>query len=194
MKAWQPHDIRFCKTETKWLFTWFKIVISPYAWFYVTYRHWEISTSWPGNTDNCQNIHCSFDSICDHINKQSPRLVLSLFDNVYCLNQWTPVDNWWPKFATSRKFQQHWLTSRLVHSSHPENSRPIIWPPCNHHIYNHLSNISLMYCRTYVNSYDAVGSVIPCDKLHKHPFSFNSDGEQSSMLRSAGNGTIPIQG
>ena len=51
--------------------------------------------------------------------------------------------------------------------------------------YNHLSNPSLMYCRTYVNSHDAVESIIPCDKLHKHQFSFNSDGE---LRASAGSG------
>ena len=37
-------------------------------------------------------------------------------------------------------------------------------------IYN-LSNPSIMYCNTYVNSYDAnhaIGSVIPCEKWHKH--------------------------
>ena len=34
-------------------------------------------------------------------------------------------------------------------------------------IYN-LSNPSTMYCNTYVNSYDAIGSVIPCEKWHKH--------------------------
>ena len=44
--------------------------------------------------------------------------------------------------------------------------------------YNHLSNPSFMYCRTYVNLYDAVRSVIPCDKSHKHQFSFNNDGKQ----------------
>ena len=55
----------------------------------------------------------------------------------------------------------------------------------SHH--NHLSNPSFMYCRTYVNLYDAVRSVIPCDKSHKHQFSFNNDGEQRE-LRSAGIG------
>ena len=34
--------------------------------------------------------------------------------------------------------------------------------------YNHLSNPSLMYSRTYMNLYDAIGSVILCEKLHKH--------------------------
>ena len=48
--------------------------------------------------------------------------------------------------------------------------------------YNHLSNPSFMYCRTYVNLYDAVRSVIPCDKLHKHQFSFNNDGEQHASF------------
>ena len=52
--------------------------------------------------------------------------------------------------------------------------------------YNHLLNPSFMYCRTYVNLYHAVRSVIPCDKSHKHQFSFNNDGEQ--WLRSAGIG------
>ena len=48
--------------------------------------------------------------------------------------------------------------------------------------YNHLSNPSFMYCRTYVNLYDAVWSVIPCDKSHKHQFSFNNDGEQRASF------------
>ena len=48
--------------------------------------------------------------------------------------------------------------------------------------YNHLSNPSFMYCRTYVNLYDAVRSVIPCDKSHKHQFSFNNDGEQRASF------------
>ena len=39
-----------------------------------------------------------------------------------------------------------------------------------------------MYCRTYVNLYDAVRSVIPCDKLHKHQFSFNNDGQQRASF------------
>ena len=34
-------------------------------------------------------------------------------------------------------------------------------------IYN-LSNLSIMYCDTYVNSYDAIWSVTPCEKWHKH--------------------------
>ena len=48
--------------------------------------------------------------------------------------------------------------------------------------YNHLLNPSFMYCRTYVNLYDAVRSVIPCDKSHKHQFSFNNDGEQRELF------------
>ena len=48
--------------------------------------------------------------------------------------------------------------------------------------YNHLSNPSLMYCRTYVNLYDVIRSVIPCDKLHKHQFSFNNDGQQRASF------------
>ena len=48
--------------------------------------------------------------------------------------------------------------------------------------YNHLTNPSFMYCRTYVNLYDAVRSVIPCDKSHKHQFSFNNDGEQRASF------------
>ena len=63
VKAWQSHNIRLCKTETKWLFTWFNFVISPHAWLYVTYIHWEMSTSWPGKTDNWQNVLCSYDPI-----------------------------------------------------------------------------------------------------------------------------------
>ena len=42
--------------------------------------------------------------------------------------------------------------------------------------------LHLMYCRTYVNLYDAVRSVIPCDKLHKHQFSFNNDGQQRASF------------
>ena len=37
VKAWQSHDIiQLCKTETKWLFTWFNFIISSYDWLYVT--------------------------------------------------------------------------------------------------------------------------------------------------------------
>ena len=69
--------------------------------------------------------------------------------------------------------------SRLVHRSHPENSRPMTRSQDSQSShYNHLLNPSLMYCRTFVNLYDAVRSVIPCDKLHKHRFSFNNDGQQ----------------
>ena len=57
---------------------------------------------------------------------------------------------------------------------------------------NHLSNPSFMYCRAYVNLYDAVRSVIPCDKSHKHQFSFNNDGQQQCFVR-LGSG-IPIRG
>ena len=39
-----------------------------------------------------------------------------------------------------------------------------------------------MYCRIYVNLYDAVRSVIPCDKLHKHQFSFNNNGPQRASF------------
>ena len=43
-----------------------------------------------------------------------------------------------------------------------------------------------MYCRIYVNPgvnlYDTVRSVIPCDKLHKHQFSFNNDGPQRASF------------
>ena len=73
---------------------------------------------------------------------------------------------------------------RLVNRSHPENSRPMTRSPRNHRITIIYQILHLMYCRTYVNLYDAVRSVIPCDKLHKHRFSFNNDGQ----LRSAGNG------
>ena len=67
-KAWQSHDIiRLCKTETKLLFTWFNFVISPYAWLHVTCIHWEMSASWPGKTDNWQNVLCSYDPICAQI-------------------------------------------------------------------------------------------------------------------------------
>ena len=43
MKAWRSQNIRLCKTEATWLFIWFNFVVSPYAWFYVTYRQWEPS-------------------------------------------------------------------------------------------------------------------------------------------------------
>ena len=33
-----------------------------------------------------------------------------------------------------------------------------------------------------MNLYDAVRSVIPCDKSHKHQFSFNNDGEQRASF------------
>ena len=70
-EAWQSHDIiRLCKTETKLLFTWFNFVISPYAWLHVTCIHWEMSASWPGKTDNWQNVLCSYhgyDPICAQI-------------------------------------------------------------------------------------------------------------------------------
>ena len=39
-----------------------------------------------------------------------------------------------------------------------------------------------MYCRTYVNLYNVIRSVIPCDKLHKHQFSFNNDGQQRASF------------
>ena len=56
-----------------------------------------------------RNVSTQVSWLRNDINKdQIPRSVLRLFDNVYCLNQRTPVDNSWPKFATSRKFQQHW--------------------------------------------------------------------------------------
>ena len=41
-----------------------------------------------------------------------------------------------------------------------------------------------MYCRIYVNLYDAVRSVIPCDKLQKHHFSSNNDGQQRASFGS----------
>ena len=41
-----------------------------------------------------------------------------------------------------------------------------------------------MYCRIYVNLYDAVRSVIPCDKLPKHHFSSNNDGQQRASFGS----------
>ena len=68
VKAWQSPDIiRLCKTETKWLFTWFKFVISPYAWLHVTCIHWEMSASWTGKTNNWHNVLCSYDPICAQI-------------------------------------------------------------------------------------------------------------------------------
>ena len=39
-----------------------------------------------------------------------------------------------------------------------------------------------MHCRTYVNTYDAVGSVSSYDKFHKHQFSFNSDDKQRASF------------
>ena len=71
---------------------------------------------------------------------------------------------------------------RLVHRSHPENSRPMTRSPRNHRITNIYQILHLMYCRTYVNLYDAVRSVIPCDKLHKHQFSFNNDDQQRASF------------
>ena len=71
---------------------------------------------------------------------------------------------------------------RLVHRSHPENSRPMTRSPRNHRITIIYQILHLMYCRTYVNLYDAVRSVIPCDKLHKHQFSFNNDGQQRASF------------
>ena len=52
-----------------------------------------------------------------------------------------------------------------------------VWPPCdvllrldvqNHSttLHNNLSNPSLVYCSIYLNLYDAIGSVIPCEKWH----------------------------
>ena len=49
------------------LICWFNFVISPYAWLYVTCIHWEMSASWPGKTDNWQNVLCSYDPICAQI-------------------------------------------------------------------------------------------------------------------------------
>ena len=71
---------------------------------------------------------------------------------------------------------------RLVHRSHSENSRPMTRSPRNHRITIIYQILHLMYCRTYVNLYDAVQSVIPCDKLHKHQFSFNNDGQQRASF------------
>ena len=33
-----------------------------------------------------------------------------------------------------------------------------------------------------MNLYDATRSIIQCDKLHKHQFSFNYDGQQSASF------------
>ena len=49
------------------LICWFNFVISPYAWLHVTCIHWEMSASWPGKTDNWQNVLCSYDPICAQI-------------------------------------------------------------------------------------------------------------------------------
>ena len=54
--------------------------------------------------------------------------------------------------------------------------------PRNHRITIIYQILHLMYCRIYVNLYDAVRSVIPCDKLHKHQFSFNNDGQQRASF------------
>ena len=75
-----------------------------------------------------------------------------------------------------------WICWRLVHRSHPETSRPMTRSPRNHRITIIYQSLHLMYCRTYVNLYDAVRSVIPCDKLHKHQFSFNNDGQQRASF------------
>ena len=71
---------------------------------------------------------------------------------------------------------------RLVHRSHPEYSRPMTRSPRNHRIAIIYQILHLMYCRTYVNLYDAVRSVIPCDKQHKHRFSFNNDGQHRASF------------
>ena len=42
--------------------------------------------------------------------------------------------------------------------------------PRNHRITIIYQILHLMHCKTYVNLYHAVRSVIPCDKLHKHQF------------------------
>ena len=49
------------------LICWFNFIISPYAWLHVTCIHWEMSASWPGKTDNWQNVLCSYDPICAQI-------------------------------------------------------------------------------------------------------------------------------
>ena len=90
---------------------------------------------------------------------------------------------------TTFDWDRRWNTAESrdsVHRSHLENSRPMTSDDTassqsSHN--NHLSNPSFMYCRTYVNLYDAVRSVIPCDKSHKHQFSFNNDGEQRASFR-----------
>ena len=48
---------------------------------------------------------------------------------------------------------------RLVHRSHPENSWPMTRSSRNHCITITYQILHLMYCRTYVNLYDAVRSV-----------------------------------
>ena len=81
---------------------------------------------------------------------------------------------------------------RLVHRSHPENSRPMTRSPRNHRITIIYQILHLMYCRTYVNLYDAVRSVIPCDKLHKHQIFIQQRWPAACFVR-LGTG-IPIRG
>ena len=83
-----------------------------------------------------------------------------------------------PIFSARYSGDQLWLRPamkrygiwRLVHRSHPGNSRPMTRSPRNNRITIIYQILHLMYCRTYVNLYDAVRSVIPWDKLHKHQF------------------------
>ena len=74
---------------------------------------------------------------------------------------------------------------RLVHRSHPENSRPMTRSPRNHRITIIYQILHLMYCRTYVNLYDAVRSVRVTNYTNTN---FHSTTMASSVLRSAGNG------
>ena len=65
------------------LICWFNFVISPYAWLHVTCIHWEMSASWPGKTDNWQNVLCSYDPICAQIidlRGERRSIVLQFFD------------------------------------------------------------------------------------------------------------------
>ena len=106
-----------------------------------------------------------------------------------------------PIFSARYSWDHLWLRPamkrygiwRLVHRSHPENSRPMTRSPRNHRITIIYQILHLMYCRTYVNLYDAVRSVIPCDKLHKHQFSFNNDAWPAACFVRLGTG-IPIRG
>ena len=81
---------------------------------------------------------------------------------------------------------------RLVHRSHPENSRPMTWSPRNHRITNIYQILHLMYCRTYVNLYDAVRSVKSMWQITQTPIFIQQRWPAACFVR-LGTG-IPIRG